>query len=265
MENLLFLFENFTLIDSLDIIVVAFIFYQFFSIVQGTRAVQVLVGTAAIATLYWFSLTMELYSLNWLLQHFFDYFILILIIIFQEQIRAALALFGNASLFTRKKKHYYDSQIEEIIAACMALSREKTGALLVLERNHGLLNYAATGTKLNSNIHSDILYTIFQTASPLHDGAVILYQNRIQAAGCFLPLSKNIDLDRQFGTRHRAALGISELSDALVLVVSEETGNISLCANGKFIHCENESLLRNQMRKELYATNGGTRLNTEIV
>ncbi|MBD64299.1 MAG: TIGR00159 family protein [Halobacteriovoraceae bacterium] len=253
MDILFSLFENFTLTDSLDIIIVAIILYQFFTIIQGTRAVQVLVGTAAIATLYWFSLSMELYSLNWLLQHFFDYFFVIVIILFQEQIRSALAIFGNAGVFTRKKNQYYDTQIEEMISACMALRREKTGALIVIERNHGLLNYSATGTRMDSKIHSDLLYTIFQPSSPLHDGAVIIYQNRIQSAGCFLPLSKNIDLDRHIGTRHRAALGISEVSDALVLVVSEESGKISLCINGRFIHCEDESTLRAQLRMHLYS------------
>lgn len=253
MNNFVSLFENFTLNDSLDIFIVSVILYRFFSTIQGTRAVQVLVGTATVATLYWFSISMELYSLNWVLKSFFDYFFVILIILFQEQIRSALAVFGNANIFIRKKKSYFDGQIEEIISACMALSREKTGALIVMERNYGLLNYSTTGTKLDAKIHSDILYTIFQNSSPLHDGAVILFQNRIQAAGCFLPLSKNIELDRHFGTRHRAALGISEVSDALVVIVSEETGNISICFNGKFETCENEEEFRKLLRIHLYA------------
>lgn len=253
MDNFVSLFENFTPNDLLDITVVSMILYRFLSTIQGTRAVQVLVGTATIATLYWFSMSMELYSLNWVLKNFFDYFFVVLIILFQEQIRSALAIFGNANIFMRKKKSYFDYQIEEIISACMALSRERTGALIVLERNYGLLNYAETGTRLDAKIHSDILYTLFQNSSPLHDGAVIIVENRIQAAGCFLPLSKNIELDRQFGTRHRAALGISEVSDALVVIVSEESGNMSICANGEFYLCDNEEELRRRLRINLYA------------
>jgi diadenylate cyclase len=247
------LFESFSLNDSVDISIVSFVLYRFFGIIQGTRALQVLVGTAFITTLYWFSLTFELYSLNWLLKSFFDYFFIIIIILFQEQIRLALALFGEAKIFGKKKKSYYDMQIEEVVAACSALSRDKTGALIIFERNHGLLNYSTTGTRLDAKIHSDLLFTLFQTQSPLHDGAVIIYQNRIQAAGCFLPLSKNIDLDRHYGTRHRAALGVSEVSDALVIVVSEESGNISTCHNGHFYTCESENDLRKQLRMNLYS------------
>jgi diadenylate cyclase len=141
------------------------------------------------------------------------------------------------------------------------LSRERTGALIVFEKMHGLLNYSSTGTRLESRIHSDIMYSIFQPNSPLHDGAIILYQDRIQAAGCFLPLSKNIELDRHFGTRHRAALGISEVSDALVAIVSEETGKMSICVNGKFVECENEKDLRKQLRVNLYSSNEDLYLN----
>jgi len=265
MDNFISLFENFTLNDSIDILIVSVILYRFFSTIQGTRAVQVLVGTATIATLYWFSMSMELYSLNWVLKNFFDYFFVILIILFQEQIRSALAVFGNANLFTKKKKSYFDGQIEEVISACLALSREKTGALIVMERNYGLLNYSSTGTKLDSKIHSDILYTIFQNSSPLHDGAVILFQNRIQAAGCFLPLSKNIELDRHYGTRHRAALGISEVSDALVVIVSEESGKINICFNGQFQLCETEEDLRKLLRVHLYAAREDFSAKTSLV
>jgi diadenylate cyclase len=247
------LINNFKIYDAIDIFIVSIILYRFFSIIQGTRSVQVLVGTAAITTLYFFSLSFELYSLNWLLKNFFDYFFIILIILFQDQIRAALAMFGQTQFFGKKKDSYYNSQIEEVVTACSALSRERTGALIIFERQHGLLNYSSTGTKMNSRIHSDILYSIFQVSSPLHDGAVILYQDQIQSAGCFLPLSKNIELDRHLGTRHRAALGISEVSDAIVAIVSEETGKMSICVEGSFIECENETVLRKELRRYLFS------------
>ncbi len=254
MINIFSLFESFKLADSIDILVVSFILYRFFFIIQGTRAVQVLVGIATFTTLYWFSITFELYSLNWLLKNFFDYFFVVLVILFQEQIRSALAMFGQAKLFGKRKQDYYNKQIEEVVTACSALSRERTGALIVFERNHGLLNYSSTGTKLDCKIHSDILYSIFQVNSPLHDGAVILFQDRLQAAGCFLPLSKNIEIDRHFGTRHRAALGISEVSDALVAIVSEESGKMSICFNGRFLECADEKALRKLLRMHLYST-----------
>lgn len=247
----------------LDIVIVAMILYRFFAIIQGTRSVQVLMGLLAIATMYWFSLSFELYSLNWILKNFLDYFFIIAVILFQEQIRTALAMFGQMSLFGKKKLQAYDSQIEEVVLACSALSRERTGALIVFERNHGLLNYSSTGTKLDCSIHSDIIYTLFQNNSPMHDGALILYNNRIQAAGCFLPLSKNIELDRHYGTRHRAALGISEVSDAIVVIVSEERGKISICLNGKFYECEDEKDLRRQLRNNLYSTNSPYRTRKE--
>lgn len=253
MLNLIGLFENFNVSDLVDIVIVSAILYRFFTIIQGTRAVQVLLGTGAVATMYWISLSFELYSVNWLLKNFIEYFFIIIIILFQEQVRTALAELGQTKTLGRKKRDFYDGQIEEVVTACSALSRERTGALIIFERHHGLLNYVATGTRLDSKVHSDILYTIFQSSSPLHDGAVILFENRIQAAGCFLPLSKNIELDRHYGTRHRAALGISEVSDALVVIVSEERGKMSICYNGRFKECEDEKELRKQLRVHLYS------------
>lgn len=264
MYNLIGLFENFTGNDAIDILIVSAVLFRFFTIIQGTRAVQVLLGTAAIATMYWLSLSFELYSLNWLLKNFIEYFFIIIIILFQEQIRSALAELGQTKIFGKKKKDYYDSQIEEVVTACSALSRERTGALIIFERHHGLLNYTATGTRLDSKIHGDILYTLFQSSSPLHDGAVILFENRIQAAGCFLPLSKNIELDRHYGTRHRAALGISEVSDALVVIVSEERGKMSICYNGRFKECDDEKELRKQLRVHLYSAREDVSLKRRV-
>lgn len=253
MNYLIGFISNFTISDFIDISIVAFIIYRFLLIVQGTRAVQMLLGLAALATLYWLSLSYELYSLNWILKHFFDFFFVILIILFQDQIRSALVAFGEAKILGRRKRGRYNEQVEEVVAAATALSREKTGALIVFEKNHGLLNYSLTGTKLDSRIHSDILYSLFQSNSPLHDGAVILYENRIQSAGCFLPLSRNVEIDSHLGTRHRAALGITEVSDAVVLVVSEETGKVNLCYGGQFFHMLDENMLRKGLRQLLMA------------
>ncbi len=251
MEYLFGYIENINITDIVDISVVAFVIYRFLLIVQGTRAVQMLIGICGLASLYWVSLSYKLYSLNWLLNHFFDYFFLILIILFQDQIRVALVSFGETKLFGRKKRVKYNIQIEEVTNACSALSRDRVGALIVFERDQGLLNYSLTGTRLDCTIHTDILFTIFQTNSPLHDGAVIINGDKIFSAGAFLPLSKNVNIDSHYGTRHRAALGISEVSDAVVVVVSEETGNINICFEGKFYKMSTLDDLRKTLRKYL--------------
>src|SRR5690606_4983125 len=180
-----------------------------------------------------------------------DYLFIILIVLFQDQIRSALVSLSGTQLLGRNEKSKFDQQIEEVVAACSALSKERTGALIVFEKNHGLLNYSTTGTRLDANIHSDLIYSLFQYKSPLHDGAIIIYNGVIQAAGCFLPLSKNVEIDRHYGTRHRAALGITEISDAVVVTVSEETGKINICYNGVFHLMDTEELLRKYLRKFL--------------
>jgi diadenylate cyclase len=245
------LVANFRLLDFLDILVVAVILYRFLSIIQGTRAYHMLFGIISLALLWWFSQYYELYSLSWILQSFFDYLFIILIVLFQDQIRSALVSITNTKILGRNGRSKFDQQIEEVVAACSALSRERTGALIVFEKGQGLLNYSASGTRLDCRLHSDIIYSIFQTKSPLHDGAIIIFNGSIQAAGCFLPLSKNVEIDRHYGTRHRAALGITEISDAVVVTVSEETGRINICYGGVFHYVENEELLRKYLRKFL--------------
>ena len=247
MEFLLKVIQNFSLNDLLDVSAVALIVYRFLLIVQGTRAVQMIIGLFALMCIYWISISFKFYSLNFILSKFFDYFFVIMIILFQEQIRAALVSFGETKMFSRKRKTLHDEDLEEVLKACSALSSERAGGLIVFERNQGLLNYSITGTRLNSNIHSDIIYSLFQQKSPLHDGAVIIFNGKIQAAGCFLPLSKNVNIERHYGTRHRAALGVTELTDAVVVIVSEETGEIKICFAGEFFLAENETSLRSKL------------------
>jgi diadenylate cyclase len=251
LQQLGILLANFRFLDLLDIIAVAVVLYRFFTIVHGTRAYQMLFGIAVLSIIWWSSQYYELYSLSWILQNFFDYLFIILIVLFQDQIRSALVSISGARFVGRSGRSKFDQQIEEVVAACSALSREQTGALIVFEKNHGLLNFSSTGTRLDSRVHSDIIYSIFQSKSPLHDGAIIIYKGFIQAAGCFLPLSKNVEIDRHYGTRHRAALGITEITDAVVVTVSEETGRINICYNGIFHYMENEEQLRKFLRKFL--------------
>lgn len=244
------LWEQFGVKDIFDILIVSFIFYQALFIIHGTRAVQILTGLGLLFALFWIGLSFQLHSLNWLLSHFFDVFIIVFIILFQEQIRTALSFVGGGrkafSFFADKQD--YDFDIEEIVEAVSTLSRQKIGALLVIERKNGLQNYMNTGTSLNCELHSDVLYALFESSGPLHDGAIIISHSKIASAGSFLPLSKNIEIDRHLGTRHRAGLGISEITDAVAIIVSEETGKMSLALDGKFYECENESTVRQYLK-----------------
>jgi diadenylate cyclase len=251
MNYILSYLENFAISDLFDIFFVAFILYRFLILLQGTRAVQMIIGLIVLSFVYWMSISYKLYSLNWVLNHFFEYFFIIVIVLFQDQIRNALISVGKVSWFIKSKSSLYEEQVEEVISCCKALSGERVGAIIVFEKSNGLMNYAETGTMLQSDIHSDILYSLFQNNSPLHDGAVIISDRKILAAGCFLPLAKDVDIDRHFGTRHRAALGITELTDAVVITVSEETGNMNLAYNGVFYAMEGAQSLRKYLRQFL--------------
>jgi diadenylate cyclase len=236
--------------DFIDIVIVAILIYQLLLIVRGTKAVQMMVGLGVLFVLFWLGVTFKLYSLNWVLAHFFDSFFIIIIVLFQDQFRSALASVGNQqrNIFTLFKNSNDDLEIDEIVEACGALSSEKIGALIAIERNNGLLNFANTGTRLDSRIHSDLIYSIFESSSSLHDGAIIIRKGKISSAGSFLPLSKNFDIERHLGTRHRAALGLSEITDAIVISVSEETGKINICIEGVFYLCRNEKDLGQYLR-----------------
>lgn len=243
------LIQSITLKDVIDILIVTFLIYQGLLIVYGTRAVQMLTGVGILVALFWVGHSFKLYSLKWILDSFFDSFFIIAIIIFQDQFRNALARFGTGRrFFGAFKDSDVSEEINEIVEACQALSREKIGALIVIERNHGLANFLSTGSTLNAFVHSDLIYALFQSNSPLHDGAVIVSKGSIAGAGCFLPLSRNIEIDRHLGTRHRAALGVSEDTDAVAVTVSEETGRINIAVGGSFYFCENAKILRQYLK-----------------
>lgn len=243
-------FNHLNLKDLIDIVIVAVLIYQLLLIVRGTKAVQMMIGLGVLFVLFWLGVTFKLYSLNWVLAHFFDSFFIIVIVLFQDQFRSALAQVGTQqrNIFSLFKTQNDELDIDEIVEACGALSAEKIGAIIVIERNNGLLNFINTGTRLDSRIHSDLIYSVFESSSSLHDGAIIIRKGRIASAGSFLPLSKNFDIERHLGTRHRAALGLSEITDALVISVSEETGKINLCVEGIFYLCRNEKDLGQYLR-----------------
>ena len=235
MEIILSFVQDLSWADVLDVLLVALCIYQFLRILQGTRSVQMLSGSIVLVGVYVGARHYDLSTVTWVLRHFFQDFFLVMVILFQDQIRQTLVSVGLTPFRGGGgvKRTGASAQIDEVVQACWALSREKTGALIVFEVKHGLLNYISSGTPLQAVLGADLIYSIFQHASPLHDGAVVISRGRIEAAGCFLPLSKNIDIHRHMGTRHRAAMGVSEVTDAVVITVSEETGKMHIFHRGE--------------------------------
>lgn len=222
-------------IDLLDVGIVAFIVYRVLLLIKGTRAMQMLTGLGIMAIAFFLSSALELFTTHWLLSHFFDYLVLIVIVLFQDDLRRALTYVGKNPFFATSSSEAERAMVDEIARAATRLARERVGALIVLERETGLKNFIETGSKLDAQTKAELLYSIFLPESPIHDGAVIINAGRIAAAGCFLPLSKDPNIDKKYGTRHRAALGITEDSDAIVVLVSEEAGEAHLVKNGKLI------------------------------
>ncbi len=232
----------------LDIAVVAFIIYQALLLIRGTRAVQMALGLALIITFFYLFSFSELTTLRWLLQNTLPYLFIAVIVIFQSEVRRALAHFGKTPILggfaSLDRSEFY----EEIVLATSTLAGRRTGALLVIERDIGLKSYIESGIALDSLVSYDILVTVFDPAVPLHDGAVIIRNGRIAAAACFLPLTVNPRLSKELGTRHRAAIGITEETDAIAIVVSEETGSISIATDGHIERSLDANLLRQRLR-----------------
>ncbi len=220
--------------DLLDIALVSVLIYEFLKLIRGTRAVQMAVGSLLVIGLFYVSQLAPLQTLNWLIRNMLVYVVFAAIVIFQGDIRRALAHFGQAPFFRYfNRQEAADETIEEVVVAATMLAQQKVGAIVAIEREIGLRNYIESGIPLDAALTYDLLVTIFRPGSPLHDGAVILQEGRIAAAACFLPLTVNPRLSRELGTRHRAAIGLTEENDAAAIVVSEETGQISIALNGQ--------------------------------
>jgi diadenylate cyclase len=220
--------------DVIDIALVSLLIYEVLVLIRGTRAVQMAVGAGLAVALFYLSKILQLETVNWLIRNMVGYVVFAAIVLFQSDIRRALAHLGRAPFFRYLAKgETVDETVEEIAVAAQMLSSQRTGAIVVVERQIGLRNYSEGGIPLDAQISYDLLVTIFQVGSPLHDGAVIIQENRISAAACFLPLTVNPRLSKDLGTRHRAAIGLTEENDALAVVVSEETGWISLVLDGR--------------------------------
>jgi len=224
-----------TLRNVLDIAAVFAIVYVVLKLFRGTRAVPTLVGMVIIGLLYWLAVAQELTTLETVLRSAVPYIGFVIIILFASEIRQALIYFGNRlrfPLLRRQRGSLGETIYDEIVLAVTTLASEKTGALIVIERDVGLRNFIDAGVQIDAKVSYDLLVTIFNPSTPLHDGAVIIQRERLAAASVFLPLTKNPGISRELGTRHRAAIGVTEGSDAISVVVSEETGLITYVENG---------------------------------
>lgn len=239
-----------TLRNAIDIALVFILVYVVLKLLRGTRAVPTVVGLILLGLLYWISLEQDLATLEFVLRYAVIYIGFAIIVLFQAEIRQALIFFANRLRFPilkRQRGQFGGSVYDEIVLAVTTLASEKTGALIVIERKVGLRNFIDAGVQLDARISYDLLVTIFDPATPLHDGAVIIQNERVAAASVFLPLTKNPSISRDLGTRHRAAIGITEGSDAISLVVSEETGLVTYVEAGSI----RRNLDTNQLRKLL--------------
>lgn len=218
--------------DAVDILIVTFVVYQLLKLTKGTRSAQIILGLVLIGALAFFSYWFQLEGLTWLFSNLATVGFIVLVIVFQPELRGALAHFGQGSLLRRFVKLDTKRQIEEISRSALRLSELKYGGLIVVERRTGLRNFAESGRSMNAELSSELLITLFTPYTPLHDGAVIISGNFIIAAAASLPLTNNPRFSKLYGMRHKAAIGVSELSDAVVVVVSEETSAISIACDG---------------------------------
>jgi diadenylate cyclase len=234
----------------LDILLVALIIYEVLVMIRGTRAAPMLAGLAAVAAAFYLARIGELVTLNWLVSHLLPYVVFALIVVFQSEIRHVLSDVGRRVSFLRGSPAEGDSY-DDIVLAANLFSQHQTGALIVIEREIGLRTYVESGVAMDARLSYDLLATIFRPSAPLHDGAVIVQKDRLAAAACFLPLSMNPVLSTQMGTRHRAGIGITEETDAIAVIVSEESGAISVAVGGKIDRDLTVEQLRERLGSEL--------------
>ena len=237
-------------LDLVDILVVSFLLYEVLKLIRGTRAVQMVLGGGVLVALFYGSRWEHLETVNWLIRNLFGYLVFGVIVLFQSDIRRALAHLGRTPFFRYfAKSESAEESIEELVVAANMLATQRIGAIIALERQIGLRNYIEGGIPLDAELTYDLLVSIFQHASPLHDGAVIVQDDRVAAAACFLPLTVNPKLSKELGSRHRAAIGLTEENDAVAIVVSEETGRISVVVEGQIERGLTADDLRDRLRE----------------
>ncbi len=239
------------LIDVLDIAIVAFIFYKLLVMVRGTRAFQMFVGLSVIIVLSFVSKILQLNALNWLFSGLQTVWLVAFVVLFQPELRRALSQAGQSRIYRRFFRLETRETLDEVFKAVQEFSTRRIGALIVIRRSANLRNYIETGSRLDARVSAELLLTLFMPRAPLHDGAVVIEEDRILAAGCILPLSQSETVSPTLGTRHRAALGLTEETDAVVIVSSEETGRISLARRGRLVTYEDTAALREELRQIL--------------
>jgi len=258
LQDIIDLFLNIRMRDIIDILIVAFAFYKLFMLIRETRAEQLTKGIILLFIATKISEWIKLYTVYWILEKTMTVGILAILIVFQPELRRALEYLGRSRFFAKSfvevKEETVNKVVDEIVDAVASLSRQKIGALIVIEKQTGLNEVVETGTRINGLVSSGLLINIFIPNTPLHDGAVVIKEDIIKAAGCFLPLTDNASLSKELGTRHRAALGISEKSDSLAIVVSEETGAISIADKGNLSRYLDAKTLK-QILIDLYKPN----------
>lgn len=240
--------------DFFDIGLVAIVIYYLILLVRGTRAVQVLKGVMVIVAAWLLSIFLKLDTLQWLMSQAFNLGVLAILIIFQPELRRALEHLGSGRFFLRGSSG--DDQVDvqsisEVVRASQYMAKRRIGALMVIGRNTNLNEFIETGTKIEAKISGELLINIFIPNTPLHDGALIMEHNQIMAAGCYLPLSENPDISKDLGTRHRAGIGLSEVSDAITIIVSEETGQVSVAMGGQLLRDLSEEALMQLLNNTL--------------
>ena len=248
--------QNRWILDILDIAVMSLILYRLLLIIKGTKAVQMLLGLGILLLASLASRYLELFTVDWLVQSFWAQIVLAIIVLFQPEIRKALAHVGEAQFFSSFTTAEELKSHEEIVRGAVSLANKKIGALIVIERETSLKDFIEVGTPLDAKVSREVLLSIFHPTSPIHDGAVIIKGNRIAAAGCFLPITLSAEVSKSFGTRHRAGIGLTEETDAVAIIVSEETGQISVVVNGKIESRLDMGTLRD-MLTDLFAVKKG--------
>jgi diadenylate cyclase len=247
-----------SLANIVDIILVWYVIYKLINLIKGTKAVQLMKGIFVILLVKFISDKLGFNTLSWIMENVITWGFLAIIIIFQPELRRALEQLGRGKFFSRSGTQEEDEQekvVEAIVKATEYMAKRRIGALISIERETGLSDYIETGILLNSKISSELLINIFIPNTPLHDGAVIIQKNLVAAAACYLPLSESPFISKELGTRHRAALGISEVTDSVTVIVSEETGNISLTKNGELHRGLSLEAFREMLEAELITKN----------
>lgn len=241
--------HQFWILDVLDILIVAALFYRLLSLVRGTRSAQMIVGLLLIALVGVVANYFDLLAIKWIVSSLKTVWLIVFVILFQPELRHALAQFGRTRYFRSFLRGENYGVLGEVVRAVESLAQRRHGALIVMERNVGLRNFVETGSRLDAKVSAELLVTLFSPGSPLHDGAVILREETAVAASCILPLSSNPLTSASLGTRHRAALGLSEETDAAVIVVSEQTGDISVAHRGVLYSRLDEGRLRSELSR----------------